>query len=420
MKLIKITLILLILWLFIAIRFFSQIISDTNTIKPVALINELHVDSSKPVPNAEIGVLLIVCNRLELIKNTVDQLIEIRESTKKGLLKRFPNDSSLQSKINLPLIVSQDCDSQPVTQFLSEYLKKFNDTVHARFPDQNKIIPLNKNEKRFKGYFHIARHYRWAIEHAFGLYSGMNMLIIVEDDLNISADFYEYFITLAPMLMNDSRLLCVSAWNDNGKKRSIDLNANSRLYLTDFFPGLGWMLKKQLWNEIKVKWPRVYWDDWLRHWAQRKDRKCIRPEISRTSTVGRKGISNGQYYEQHLKYIEHSKTYYPFYDHQKEILMSLEADTYEKTLLHVVYNLSESIHHVAMKHIDESLRILNKTYRVTYYNQEEFALYANTFLIMSDFKYGVPRTAYNGIVTCIFRGFRLFLAPPPTRKVYIT
>jgi len=46
-----------------------------------------------------------------------------------------------------------------------------------------------------------------------------------------------------------------------------------------------------------------FWDDWLREPEQRKDRVCIRPEISRTYTFGKIGASNGQYFEEHLKYI---------------------------------------------------------------------------------------------------------------------
>ena len=32
-------------------------------------------------------------------------------------------------------------------------------------------------------------------------------------------------------------------------------------------------------------------------------RACIRPEVSRTKTIGKLGISTGQYYSQHLQYI---------------------------------------------------------------------------------------------------------------------
>ena len=32
-------------------------------------------------------------------------------------------------------------------------------------------------------------------------------------------------------------------------------------------------------------------------------RVCIRPEVSRTKTIGQKGVSNGQYFIKHLKFI---------------------------------------------------------------------------------------------------------------------
>lgn len=34
-----------------------------------------------------------------------------------------------------------------------------------------------------------------------------------------------------------------------------------------------------------------YWDDWIRQPQQRKGRSCIRPEISRTRTFGKIGVS---------------------------------------------------------------------------------------------------------------------------------
>jgi hypothetical protein len=34
-----------------------------------------------------------------------------------------------------------------------------------------------------------------------------------------------------------------------------------------------------------------YWDDWVRQPEQRRNRACIRPEISRTRTFGKIGVS---------------------------------------------------------------------------------------------------------------------------------
>ncbi len=41
----------------------------------------------------------------------------------------------------------------------------------------------------------------------------------------------------------------------------------------------------------------------MREPAQRRGRACIRPEISRTKTFGKIGVSNGLFYDKHLKYI---------------------------------------------------------------------------------------------------------------------
>jgi len=44
-----------------------------------------------------------------------------------------------------------------------------------------------------------------------------------------------------------------------------------------------------------------YWDDWMRRPEQRKERACIRPEISRTRTYGKIGVS---------KYDDKKKIYF--------------------------------------------------------------------------------------------------------------
>lgn len=73
-----------------------------------------------------------------------------------------------------------------------------------------------------------------------------------------------------------------------------------------------------------------YWDDWIRQPQQRKDRACIRPELSRTKTFGKIGVSkydikiamtsfmyvfdvfSGLFYEKHLKYIKLNEVFVDF------------------------------------------------------------------------------------------------------------
>lgn len=109
-------------------------------------------------------------------------------------------------------------------------------------------------EKKFKGYYKIARHYGWALNTTFGV--GFEFVIIVEDDLNVAPDFFEYFLGTHKLLKQDPSLWCVSAWNDNGKAAVVDALQPELLYRTDFFPGLGWMLTRDLWAELSVKWPK--------------------------------------------------------------------------------------------------------------------------------------------------------------------
>ena len=49
-----------------------------------------------------------------------------------------------------------------------------------------------------------------------------DQVIIVEDDLEVAPDFYQFFESTLPILKADPTLWCVSAWNDNGKKDLVD------------------------------------------------------------------------------------------------------------------------------------------------------------------------------------------------------
>ncbi|OTF71099.1 alpha-1,3-mannosyl-glycoprotein, partial [Euroglyphus maynei] len=244
-----------------------------------------------PPPNKKpvICVLLFACNRVT-VKRNLEQLFKYR------------NDSEI-----FPIVVSQDCNHEPTRQIIESYGDKL---TFIQQPDQSDIILKGKNQKKFKGYYKISRHYGWALNYTFNVLN-YETVLIVEDDLDISSDFFEYFLALYPLLRSDSSLYCISAWNDNGKQSLIEKDP-TKLFRSDFFPGLGWMLTKDLWLEFQHKWPKAFWDDWIREPEQRKNRACIRPEISRTRTFGKKGVSNGLFFEKHLKFIHLNDEFVPF------------------------------------------------------------------------------------------------------------
>jgi len=127
----------------------------------------------------------------------------------------------------------------------------------------------------------IARHYKFALTTAFDRFPDAPALIIIEDDLLLSPDFYEYFHAVAPILCNDPSLFVISAWNDNGFKGKVrDPLALSR---TEFFPGLGWLLPRHLYkSELEQQWPQSHWDHWLRSPQIHKGREIVYPQIPRS------------------------------------------------------------------------------------------------------------------------------------------
>lgn len=339
------------------------------------------IETEAPQEKPVIPILLFACNRV-----TVNKALDL-------LLAYRPD------KEQFPIIVTQDCGHKETANVIKSYGDKI---VHIQQPDLSEPIVPPK-EKKFRGYFKIARHYGWALNQTFNEF-GYDQVILVEDDLEISPDFYEYFLATLPILRSDTSLLCVSAWNDNGKQGNIDETASNLLYRTDFFPGLGWMLTKEIWAELSVKWARSYWDDWLREPKQRRDRSCIRPEISRTKTFGKVGVSNGLFFEKHLKYIVLNQKFVPF---TVIDLNFLKKDNYDESFVKKVYETPV----VSLEDLKNGRTKDYKAVRVTYHTRDVYKKSAKALGIMDDFKSGVPRMAYRGIVSFMFKGLRVYLSP---------
>ncbi|XP_015174365.1 PREDICTED: alpha-1,3-mannosyl-glycoprotein 2-beta-N-acetylglucosaminyltransferase [Polistes dominula] len=337
----------------------------------------------KSLPNGDpiIAVLVFSCNRIT-VQRCLDQLIKLRPSA-----------------LQFPIVVSQDCEHEQTAEVIAKYGDQI---LHIRQPDQSDI-DIPPKEKKFKGYFKIARHYGWALNQIF-FELGYETAIVVEDDLDIAPDFFEYFLGTYPLLVSDRSLWCVSAWNDNGKSGLVDEHAPHLLYRTDFFPGLGWMLTRQLWQELAPKWPKSYWDDWIRQPEQRKNRACIRPEISRTRTFGKIGVSNGLFFEKHLKFIKLNEKPVPF---TKMNLTYLLKDNYDVSFMNEVYN-SKVITYSELKHGHATTP---SPVRILYYSRQLYKNTAKMLGLMDDFKSGVPRTGYRGVVTFFYNGRRVHLAP---------
>ncbi|CAG9794232.1 unnamed protein product [Diatraea saccharalis] len=376
-------------------------------------VQENELDSPN---NLVLPVLLIACDRVT-VKRCLDNLVKFR-----------PN------KETFPIVVSQDCGHNATYQVIRSFADADPTITVVQQPDLSEI-PLPRVKARLKHntrpgassalappsslFIHIyirLSSVRRSSTRGSRVYStpctrvktGLplyNMSIDVLDDLDISQDFFEYFLGTYPLLLKDPSLWCISAWNDNGKKDVIDLSHPELLHRTDFFPGLGWTLRKNTWLDLEPKWPEAFFDDWLRDPENTKGRACIRPEVSRTFTFGKIGVSKGLFYDMHLKAMQLNMEYVEF---TKLDLSYLLKDNYDVELESKVDSLPEM---TAEEVITSSTIGELSPVRVTYSNAKTYQKAAKKLGLMDDFRSGVPRTAYKGIVSCFVRGRRVYLAP---------
>ncbi|XP_059062551.1 alpha-1,3-mannosyl-glycoprotein 2-beta-N-acetylglucosaminyltransferase [Achroia grisella] len=335
--------------------------------------------------NVVLPVLLIACDRVT-VRRCLDNLVKFRPD-----------------KNTFPIIVSQDCGHNATYQVIKSFTDTDPSITVVQQPDTSEI-PLPRAKVKFRGYYKIARHYKFALNHVFNTL-GHEAVIIVEDDLDISQDFFEYFRGTYSLLLKDSSLWCISAWNDNGKKEVIDMSRPELLHRTDFFPGLGWTLRRDTWLELEPRWPEAFFDDWLRNPENTHGRACIRPEISRTFTFGKIGVSKGLFYDMHLRAMQLNVDYVEF---TKMNLTYLLKENYDESLTSTVYALPEW---TADEVVSLPVGGDPPAVRVSYSNAKTYQKAAKKLGLMDDFRSGVPRTAYRGVVSCFVRGRRVWVAP---------
>ncbi|CAE8635953.1 unnamed protein product [Polarella glacialis] len=168
------------------------------------------------------------------------------------------------------------------------------EAVVDRFREQQPFAVWRKpSEPDLKGgaVAKIGAHFRFALSQSFDE-AGHEFAIFIENDLTLAPDFLWYFRLTAPLLEKDPSLFCVSAWHDNGFRELV--SDERRLFRTDYFPGLGWMIRKDTWASIRGIWPRfpsTGWDHWLRHGSGLRPRDCIAPEVPRTHHEDEQGTN---------------------------------------------------------------------------------------------------------------------------------
>ncbi|XP_042509610.1 alpha-1,3-mannosyl-glycoprotein 2-beta-N-acetylglucosaminyltransferase [Macadamia integrifolia] len=332
------------------------------------------------------AVVVMACNRPDYLERTIESILKYQNSV----------------ALKFPLFVSQDGSNEMVKSKALSY----NQLTYMQHLDLRPVQTERPGE--LIAYYKIASHYKWALDELFYKHN-FSRVIILEDDMEIAPDFFDYFEAAATLLDNDKTVMAVSSWNDNGQKQFV--HDPEVLYRSDFFPGLGWMLSKSTWDELSPKWPKAYWDDWLRLKENHQGRQFIRPEVCRTYNFGEHGSSMGQFFKQYLEPIKLNDVHV---DWKSMDLSYLMEDKYISHFAAMVSN-AKPIHgtDVVLKayNIDGDVRI-------PYKDQNEFESIARQFGIFQEWKDGIPRTAYKGVVVFRYQTpRRIFLVGPDSLRL---
>eukprot|EP00940_MAST-03C_sp_MAST-3C-sp2_P003385 g3385.t1 len=351
----------------------------------------------------KIAVLVICYNRPEYLSRTLS-----------SLLANVPKGKGEMTR--LPIFVSQDGSDMKV----AEVVKKYRSEAIARGLSFEHLKHRQTSERGDTGYHKLARHFKWAFATLFDNHPDLSGAIVLEDDMEVAVDFFDMFFGLMPVLESDPTIFTISAWSDNGKPEFV--SDPRKIYRSDFFPGLGWLMTRKLWNELGPKWPAAYWDDWLREPAQRKGRACLRPEIARTHNFGAMGVSAGQYYAANIAPVKLNEIKIDFRS-VGGIGAELAKAPYDAALRRQIEAARQVV--VSELRLSSSLRVDDDDIYVVYTSvsgreKTSFKNIAKALGIMSDEKAGVPRTAYNGVVSVRRKGGDrwLFIVPKEGFRPY--
>jgi len=339
-------------------------------------------------PSEAVTVVLVFCyNRAQYLQRTLDSLAS-RAS------RSFLNGE-------LHVVVSQDGDNAEVAEvaarFVSNAATRGLHAEHVRHARDARQAQLRGGQA---AYYLLAQHYGWALGMAFDRPS-TRRVIILEDDLELAVDFFAYFEAFAPLLDDaEENLLAVSAWNDHGQPRFVGDPA--AFVRADFFPGLGWMMPRRVWDgQLKQIWPDSYWDDWLREPERRRGRQTIRPQVSRAVTFGRDGgASAGQFFSQYLA---------PMVLNAKPVDFSrVDVDALRKRRWDVEFLAAVR---GARLSTPDAMRLNGGHERVEYRGEEGYRRVCAQLGMMDDIKAGVPRGSYKGVVPLFIAGTNVYVAP---------
>lgn len=152
--------------------------SDSQPQPDIEIEPEGGITTLATPPEVIIPILVIACDRVT-VRRSLDRLIQYRPS----------------SELH-PIIISQDCGHAETARVIGSYGDR---VTHISQPDLSDI-KVRPEHRKFQGYYKIARHYRWALNQVFNVFS-YSTVVIVEDDLEVGPDSI-LLLLLKPLVLD--------------------------------------------------------------------------------------------------------------------------------------------------------------------------------------------------------------------------
>eukprot|EP00933_Yihiella_yeosuensis_P072038 TRINITY_DN80323_c0_g1_i1.p1 TRINITY_DN80323_c0_g1~~TRINITY_DN80323_c0_g1_i1.p1 ORF type:complete len:417 (+),score=55.63 TRINITY_DN80323_c0_g1_i1:36-1286(+) len=326
-----------------------------------------------------IAVAVVTYNRPVYLKKAMTSILSVHRDR-----ERFP------------LLISQDGNDDATKELIQTHWEKTGLAFHMQ----------HEKHKLQGPWAPISAHY-WSIFRKVFDKFGFQAAIFLEDDLEVGVDFFTYFDAMYPVLLKDQKLFCISAWNDNGFAELV--GSPQAVYRTEWFPGLGWMMQKNKWEELKQLSSRgdnFNWDDFLRSPNVRKEKQCIRPEISRTYTFGSRGVNlnPGSF----KTWFDDIKLNNVDVDWNAQDLSNVSSvASFEKYLTSQI-KASKLVDLIAV----DSPEYAGQLLRVEYHNDADFKLMAEKFHLWTSGAYGIKRGSYRGVIPIVWKGRRVLIRNP--------
>ncbi|KAG8186088.1 hypothetical protein JTE90_003171 [Oedothorax gibbosus] len=224
------------------------------------------------------------------------------------------------------LLSAHGCNPEMITVFIDGYFEEPLEVTKLFGLRGIQHTPIGTKNAR------ISQHYKASLTATFNLFAEAKYAIIIEEDLDVSPDFFSYFSQTLRLLEEDESIYCISAWNDQGYEHTSE--DPGLLYRVETMPGLGWILKRSLYKEeLEPRWPTPEklwdWDMWMRLPDVRKGRECVVPDVSRTYHFGSSGLNMNSYF-QDVYFKKHALNANP--NAVVKDLDSVKKDNYEEVI----------------------------------------------------------------------------------------